>query len=113
MEIVNDNHSVKYDSGNYTVSCAGSFRLTGAEYARIDDILNAAADAKHEVLSLDLTELEFLNSSGINMLCKFMIRIRKHQASQLSVQGNSNFPWQKKTLANFQKLIPDVELDFS
>ena len=112
MEIVNDDYAVKYDSENNTVVCSGSFRLTGSEYADVTEILNAAADAKPEVLTLDLTGLQFLNSSGINTLSKFIIRLRKHKASQVNVKGNGEFAWQKKSLANFQKLLPGLVLEF-
>lgn len=112
MEIVNDQYVVKYDTENNTVVCSGSFRLTGPEYANVAEILNAAADAKPDVLNLDLTGLQFLNSSGINTLSKFIIRLRKHKASQVNVTGNSEFAWQKKSLANFQKLLPGLVLEF-
>lgn len=112
MEIVKDQYVVKYDSENSTVVCSGSFRLTGPEYTDVAEILNAAADAKPEVLNLDLTGLEFLNSSGINTLSKFVIRLRKHKATQVNVKGNSEFAWQKKSLANFQKLLPGLVLEF-
>ena len=112
MEIVNDDYAVKYDLENNTIVCSGSFRLTGLEYAKVTEILNAAADARSEVLTIDLTELQFLNSSGINTLSKFIIRLRKHKASQVNVKGNSKFAWQKKSLANFKKLLPELALEF-
>ncbi len=112
MEIVNDDYAVSYDSETNTIVCSGSFRLTGREYAAIADILNTAADAKPEVLNLDLTRLQFLNSSGINTLSKFIIRLRKHKASQVNVKGNSVFAWQNRSLANFKKLLPELVLEF-
>ena len=112
MKIVNEAYSVKYDTEKNTIVCSGSFRLTGSEYAKITEILNVAADAKPEVITLDLTELQFLNSSGINMLSKFIIRLRKHKVSRVKVKGSNEFAWQKKSLANFKKLIPELVLEF-
>ena len=112
MNIVNDDYEVHYNTETKTVMCSGSFRLTGSEYAAITDILNTAADAKPDVLIVDLTGLQFLNSSGINTLSKFIIRVRKHKTSQVNVKGNSEFAWQKKSLTNFQKLLPGLTLDF-
>ena len=112
MEIINDEYGVRYDSTNNTIVCTGSFRLTGNEYAAITEILNTVADAKPEVMNMDLTQLQFLNSSGINMLSKFVIRLRKNKTSQVNVKGNSAFAWQKKSLANFKKLLPDLVLEF-
>ena len=112
MDIVSDKYAVYYNSDTKTILCTGSFRLTGSEYAAITDILNTAADEKPAVLNLDLTGLKFLNSSGINTLSKFIIRLRKHKSSQVNVKGNSEFAWQKKSLSNFKKLLPELTLEF-
>ena len=112
MEIVNDDYAVHYNPETKTVTCSGIFRLTSSEYAAITDILNTAADAKPDVLNVDVTGLKFLNSSGINTLSKFIIRLRKLKASQVNVKGNSEFAWQKKSLSNFKKLMAELTLEF-
>jgi hypothetical protein len=111
-EIKHDEYQVVYDPGTATVLCAGSYRLSGPEYTAILDVLNEAADAGHSVLTLDVTELQFLNSSGINTLSKFVIRMRKQPDSQLVVKGSEQYPWQKKSLANLQRLLPGLQLEF-
>ena len=112
MEIKQDGYEVQFDSESHTVICSGSFRLTGKEYASIMGLLNTAADAKLDSLNMDLTGLKFLNSSGINTLCKFVMRLRKNNVTQVKVFGNSEYAWQTKSLANFKKLLPSLELDF-
>ncbi|MGH6635939.1 MAG: slr1659 superfamily regulator [Gammaproteobacteria bacterium] len=112
MDIIKDDYQVKYDVDTATVRCSGSFRLTGDEYAAITELLNAAADANPAALTLDLTDLRFLNSSGINTLSKFAIRLRKHNATQVTVKGNNGIPWQRKSLANLQRLLPTLQLEF-
>lgn len=111
-EITNEEYQVRYDPALATVVCAGSYRLSGPEYAAISDVLNAAADAGHPVLTLDVRALQFLNSSGINTLSKFVIRMRKQPDSQLIIKGSEEFPWQKKSLANLQRLLPGLQLEF-
>lgn len=112
MEITHDDYYVRYDSDLATVTCQGSFRLRGSEeYAPILQVLMDAADAKPATLTLDLRELRFLNSSGINILSKFVLQVRKHNASQVVIMGSSAFPWQQKSLRNFQRLLPGLQLE--
>ena len=112
MQIKQDGYEIQFDNESNTVTCSGSFRLTGNEYASIMELLNAAADTKPDSLNMDLTGLKFLNSSGINTLCKFVMRLRKNNVTQVKVFGNSEYTWQMKSLANFKKLLPSLELDF-
>ncbi len=111
-EINHADYQVAYDPETATVVCAGSYRLSGEEYAAILGVMNAAADANHPVLTLDVRGLQFLNSSGINTLSKFVIRMRKQPTSQLIVKGSDEYPWQKKSLANLQRLLPGLQLEF-
>ena len=109
-EIQQEDYQVKYDPDDATVVCAGNFRLRGPEYEAISAMLNEAADAGHSTLMLDVTGLEFLNSSGINTLSKFVLRMRQQKDSQLVVKGSEHYSWQKKSLGNLQRLLPGMQL---
>jgi hypothetical protein len=111
MEISHEDYQVRYDAATATVRCSGSFRLHGDEYQPVLDLLTQAADAKAATLTLDVRELQFLNSSGINTLSKFVLQVRKHAASQVVVQGSTRYPWQEKSLKNLQRLLPALTLD--
>ena len=89
------NYKVDYDPKLRSVEISGVLRLNGpGEYAPIVGILNEALGA-HRDVTLDLTRLEFLNSSGIGMLMKFVIEARK-QDIRLKIQGSNAVPWQGK-----------------
>jgi hypothetical protein len=112
MDITHNDYQVQYNTATATVTCQGSFRLRGGEeYAPILQVLLEAADAKPARLTLDLRGLRFANSSGINMLSKFVLQVRQHQASQVLVRGNSQHPWQQKSLKNLQRLLPGLHLE--
>ncbi len=88
----------------------GAVRLGGmAEYAPITELLSAAVEAGGTV-TVDLRGLEFLNSSGIAMLSKFVIQARNREDVALCVLGAAQVPWQGKSLNNLQRLMPGLDL---
>ncbi len=111
MNITHADYQVHYDEANAIVTCQGSFRLHGEEYEPILELLIRAADAMPDTLTLDVRELQFLNSSGINTLAKFILQVRKHKVSQVVIQGSNQYPWQGKSLKNFQRLLPGLQME--
>ncbi len=114
MEIKTDNYRVFYDPASVTVDFQGSLRLSGREeYAPIVEMLDEIVAQNPPTITLDLKELEFLNSSGISMLSKFVINVRKQQNSQIVVKGSQAIPWQGKSLKNLQRLMPNLTLELA
>ena len=112
MEINTKDYSILYDSATETVTCCGSFRLSQMEeYAPIVQLLNDVADGEPKIITLDLRKLEFLNSSGINILSKFVIKVRQQKNIQIAVKGSKEIPWQGKSLKNLQRLMPSLSLE--
>ncbi|WP_017304230.1 slr1659 superfamily regulator [Spirulina subsalsa] len=112
MEIKTNSFEVEYNKEINTVKFQGSLRLSGMdEYAPIVELLNQIADQNPSTLTLDLRALEFLNSSGINVLSKFVIRVRQNKEMGLTVQGSEEIAWQTKSLKNLQRLMPSLTLE--
>lgn len=112
MEVNGENYRVTYDPKTATLTCQGSLRLYGATgYVSIVDLFNKVADQKPSTITLNLQDLQFLNSSGINALSKFVIRVRNYKTSKLLVKGTNQFSWQPKSLTNLQRLMPDLHLE--
>ncbi|MEL6441287.1 MAG: STAS domain-containing protein [Cyanobacteria bacterium J06621_8] len=112
MEIKTKNYQVTYDAATHNIIFDGSLRLNGTvEYASISELLNNVAQQEPEKIILDLKELNFLNSSGISILSRFVINVRNRKNIQMVVIGSKKNPWQNKSLKNLQRLMPTLKLE--
>jgi hypothetical protein len=113
MEIKTEDYNIWYDAAAKAVICQGSLRLGGMEdYTPIEQLLEDVVAQQPQNLTLNLKGLKFLNSSGINLLSKFVIKARQRKNMQLVVRGSTNIPWQGKSLKNLQRLLPSLELEW-
>ncbi|UNU22687.1 slr1659 superfamily regulator [Microcoleus vaginatus] len=114
QEIKGEDYSIHYDPESVTVTFQGELSLSGPpEYAPIVELLDEVANGEPPTITLNLQQLEFVNSSGISMLSKFVISIRKKKTIQLVVLGSNDIPWQQKSLRNLEKLLPTLKLELA
>lgn len=107
-----EGYEISYDPESITIFCKGTLRLYGSEgYAEMRNLFQTVADQKPELITLDIQELQFLNSSGINTIAKFVITVRNLEASKMVVRGSSQYSWQKKSLKNLVRLMPSLTLE--
>jgi hypothetical protein len=112
MEIRDENFRIWTENG--CVYFDGVLRLAGPDaYAPIYSLALAALHENPDRVIFDLTGLEFLNSSGINLLAKLTIEARKQSDTQLLIKGTSQYPWQSKSLPNLKKLYPQLDLQLA
>jgi hypothetical protein len=107
-DIKGPGYRVWYDDPSRTIHLEGVLRLSTSEYRPIDELIERLLAAAQGALHLRMTELNFLNSSGINMLYKFAIAARKKGDIELFVHGSSSIPWQGKSLPNLKKFLPTI-----
>ena len=111
MDVKDVNYRVWLDEPTATVFFEGSLRLNTAEYDPIWTLLNKTVEGDTKALNLDLRKLTFLNSSGINVLYKFAIALRKKGGVQLKVLGGKEVAWQAKSLPNLTKFLPGTDIE--
>jgi hypothetical protein len=111
METKGDTYRVVYDDATGTVVFEGMLRLRGStEYTPISELLDKVTRAAPKVVTLDLRGLRFLNSAGIDLLLRFALKMCKQVAGQVIIRGAADIPWQGRSLPNFARLMPELEL---
>ncbi len=112
MYIKTDDYTIRYEPESATAFFQGLLRLDGMEaYQPVMDILLNAIEASSS-FTINLRELEFLNSSGISMLSMFVVKARDKGGINLVFQGSEKTLWQTKSLKNLQRLMPSLKLEF-
>lgn len=118
QKIQTSDFTVYFEASEQTVVLMGSLRLNAApEYEPISQLMTQAleklvSDGKPTMV-LDVRDLKFLNSSGINLLYQFVLKVRKQGGIGLKVLGSSSNAWQTKSLGNMTKFMPTLQLDIS
>ncbi len=112
QEVKGEDYIVQFEPDSVTVYFQGELSLGGStEYAPITNLLNEVAESEPDTMTIDLRNLVFVNSSGISMLSKFVLSMRKKTGVQLVVLGSNDMPWQGKSLKNLEKLLPGLKLE--
>jgi|SRR4028119_781776 hypothetical protein len=107
MEIKTDDYSVWYEPTTATVNFQGLLRLPGIpDYEPIVQLLNDVTEQEPATITMNLQKLKFLNSSGMSVLSRFVIGVRKKKTIELVVKGSPGVSWQEKSLSNWQRLMP-------
>jgi hypothetical protein len=80
------------------------------DYAPILDMLKETLASPAMPIVLDLRELDFLNSSGITMLSRFVMEARDHPGIDVQVLASEAVPWHARSLRNLQRLMPSLSI---
>ncbi len=114
LEVKDSEYCVRYYPEIKTVAFQGELQLSGMdEYASIMTLLDEVVNQEPPVLTLDLRKLEFLNSSGVNVLLSLVIKVRDKKTMQLIVEGSENISWQSRSLNNIKRLMPTAQLNIA
>lgn len=111
MEIKQSDYQISFVQAEATLYCQGILMLNGSQaYEEILALFKRTCDSVTDTgLTINLTALEFLNSSGINTFTKFVIFSRNRNLT-LQVIGLENTPWQVRLIKNLQRLMPSLTM---
>jgi hypothetical protein len=106
-----ESFDIRLEEENSTVLFKGALRLCGTDdYAPILDMLKETLASPAMPIVLDLRELDFLNSSGITMLSRFVMEARDHPGIDVQVLASETVPWHARSLKNLQRLMPSLTI---
>lgn len=107
MQIKTDDYKIWYEDATATLYFQGLLRESGiADYKPIEQLLEEVIAHEPVTITMNIQELEFLNSSGTSILSRFVIYVRKKNTIGLVVKGSKRIPWQENILRNWQRLMP-------
>ncbi|AMS39312.1 MULTISPECIES: slr1659 superfamily regulator [Aminobacter] len=108
MDIKTDNYSVWAEGTDLYFS--GVMRLENKAASEITSLVRDVLNSGPPVLTVHLSDLQFLNSQGRNILAKLVIEARNHPQVRMVIRGNSNIAWQQRTLPNLKRIYPSLML---
>ncbi|MEQ8998963.1 MAG: hypothetical protein RID53_20875 [Coleofasciculus sp. B1-GNL1-01] len=113
MNIETEDYTIWYEPTTTTVYFKGLLRESLiTDYKPIEELLDQVMVQELPLITMNLQQLEFLNSSGMSVLSRFVIRVRKQKTTQLRVIGSRQMPWQEKLLSNWQRLMPNLKVEW-
>ncbi|MBN1887961.1 MAG: maleylpyruvate isomerase family mycothiol-dependent enzyme [Thermoflexales bacterium] len=111
MEIQGETYRIAYDPDTSTLRLQGKLRLLRTPlYEPLVRLLDELVDSKPQALTLDLQALKFINSSGIDLLIHFILKLHKKTNCQLTMRGSVQEKWHRGLLNNLQRFAPAVRL---
>lgn len=113
MEVKTEEYSAYFNQAEKTVVMTGSMRLQNlAAYEEIKKVLKTGIENTEGQLTIDIKNLNFMNSSGVTTLSLFLIECRNKKFTPVRILGSAKISWQIKSVLNFKKLWVDLTLDF-
>ncbi|RAP28767.1 hypothetical protein DID78_04540 [Candidatus Marinamargulisbacteria bacterium SCGC AG-343-D04] len=103
---------------DYTIECTdlnlckifGSMRLPSPlSYNQPFSPIKSGIEDATDTYIIDITELKYLNSSGITSLARLIIVARKEN-KELRLLINNSIPWQKRSLSSLTALWEKLEI---
>jgi len=111
MILQDENYMVSFE--NDVIEMSGKLSLMTEDYDEIEKLFKKIIDKKPTLLTLDIKNLEYLNSSGIKTICVALIlEIAELENHQLKILCSNKFTWQKETIPALKDLMEQMIIVF-
>jgi hypothetical protein len=107
-----DEFELTYDKFGL-VSISGILRLpTPISYNDVFQPIKEFIETGTSCIQIDLSRVEFLNSSGITALARLIVMARSLNREMVLI-GRDDTPWQRKSLISLQRLWDKVDVQLN
>jgi hypothetical protein len=108
-----------FERDQYSVDCSA-----GSDRAVLRGVMRLASPSAYDAVfapirariasgappTIDLTDVTFMNSSGIRALASLVLFAKEKDATLRMVASNG-IPWQKKTMSSFRAISPALTIE--
>jgi hypothetical protein len=78
----------------------------------VTELLNQIAETAPENVWLDFEQLQVMNSTGLSILTKFMIKMRDRQTTKVILRASDKHFWQRDLITGLQRFLPESDLQW-
>jgi hypothetical protein len=111
MKINGNGFRMSYENGGIRIS--GKLSMMLEDYSEIEAFFESIVASRPDKLTLDIRELEYLNSSGIKVICvNLILEAAEINDLSMTIRCSNRFTWQKETVPTFKELMDHLEIDF-
>lgn len=111
MEIKEERYRIGYEQN--VIEISGKLSIMSEGYERIEAFFKEVVGSGPAELTLDIRNLEYLNSSGIKALCiGLILEIETRENLRLNIRCSKRHRWQQETVPTFKDLIGNLNIVF-
>ncbi len=111
MKLEGDGFQVTYEDGLLDIS--GKLSLMLEDYADLEEFFEKVIGSEPSELTVDIRDLEYLNSSGIKTICVgLLLEADEIEDMQMKILCSNRYTWQKETIPTFEDLVDHLEIRF-
>lgn len=111
MNITRDGFQMMYENGVIRIS--GKLSLMLEDYSDTETFFEKIIACQPGALTLDIRDLEYLNSSGIKVICvNLILEAADIDGLHLKIRCSDRYTWQKETVPTFEDLMDHLEITF-
>lgn len=111
MKIEEKGYKASYENNVITIS--GKLSLMVEDYEELENFFEQVIESDPSELTLDIRDLEYLNSSGIKTLCvSLILELADIEGISLKIRCSEKYTWHKETIPTFKDLMEDMDIVF-